>query len=61
MSARDQRGERNPGARITERDVHTIRFMASMGYRQADIVRSFPISQSQVSRILLHEKWRHLP
>ena len=61
MRARGLCGEANPAARITERDVLTIRFMVGMGFTQQAMCRMFGLGDSQVSRIVLRQKWRHLP
>ena len=58
MSAR--RGEANHAAKITERDVHTIRFMRDFGYTQTAIARQMPVGLAQVNRIVHREKWRHV-
>lgn len=54
---RQPRGERSGGAKITEKDVLTIR---SSGDSVCTIARRLGISHSLVSLIISRRRWRHI-
>lgn len=50
---RDQRGERNPGAKLKDREVAAIRLAyASGGYTQAQIATQYGVSFQAISKIV---------
>lgn len=53
----DQRGERNPYAKLTSEKIHQIRNASGL---QREIAKEFGLSKSQVSRIKRIETWRHV-
>ena len=55
-----QSGETNPQAKLTSTDVKRIRLEAASGRKQVDIAQEYQISQQQVSKIVLLERWRNL-
>ena len=56
----DQRGSRNPAAKLTEDDVREILELLDAGERQHDIAAQFGVSQCIVSKINTGEMWRHV-
>ena len=55
--ARQVRGERHPGARLTEEDVREIR---RRDEGQSSLAREFGVSQGLISRIKRRDLWAHL-
>lgn len=55
-----RRGEKHPHARLSERDVRTIRRLARQGVRQRDIAERFGIGESQAHRIIRRRAWAHV-
>lgn len=55
------RGEKHPRAKITQRQVDTIRALYHGGYTQATIAGMVGISKSQVSKICNGVNWRAAP
>ncbi len=51
-------GELSASAKITRNDVALIRARHAAGDRQVDIAADYGITQTQVSRIVLHHAWR---
>lgn len=56
---RNQRGERNNGAKATERQVAAAKGLAVKGVRQAVIMRHLGLSRSNVWAILHGQTWQH--
>lgn len=56
----DQRGERNPGARLKAGDVRQIRTLYREGLAQQAIAGRFGVSREMVGRIVRGEAWRHI-
>lgn len=54
-----QRGSRNGNARLTPKDVSSIRTLHAGGASQDAIAATFKIGQSHVSRIVRREAWRN--
>lgn len=52
-------GERVTGAKLTAEDVIAIRSLP--GLRQYDLAREYCVSQSNISQILNHKRWRYVP
>lgn len=59
--SRDQYGESNNQAKITEEDVIKIRKLYATGmYTQQEIADEFPISHVNVSRVVNRKRWAHI-
>ena len=56
----DNRGVRNPHVKLTEAEAMAVLAERGRGRRQVDVAAEFGISQGQVSRIWLGERWVHL-
>ena len=56
----DQRGYRNPNARLTEQQAREIWSLRRFGWRGYQVAEWFGISEAQVSRILNGRQWRHI-
>ncbi|WP_429499142.1 HNH endonuclease [Robbsia andropogonis] len=56
----DIRGEKNPGAVLTEGHVRAVRKMLSQGIRKTLIARQYQVSPSTVGDIARHRTWRHV-
>ncbi|MGE3598815.1 MAG: HNH endonuclease [Dehalococcoidia bacterium] len=56
----DQRGERNPYAKLTADDVRAIREALKGGESQSSIATRHNVSQSNISFIALGKSWRHV-
>lgn len=54
------RGEQNPQAKLTARDVKKIREMATLGKTQTSIASQFNVSRRSVGMILTGDTWRHI-
>jgi hypothetical protein len=54
-------GEQAPNAKLTEKDVISIRTLYSTGVPQRQLSRQFKISRPQIRRIIRHESWRQIP
>lgn len=54
------RGERNPQAKLTAKDVREIRLRVLAGERMGDIAREFGVSPSNITVIMKYERWRHV-
>lgn len=59
MRDRDIKG-RHGSARLTSRDVRSIRARAAIGERQASIARDFTMTPSQISQIVHRKAWKHV-
>lgn len=62
MTARERqsRGSRRPGAKLTERQVASIRAQLKAGKTQPEIARTLGVSQSVISRIKSKKTWKHV-
>lgn len=59
---KDQRGEKNASAVVTESQVAEIRAIwATRSLTQREIAEKFRITQSTISAIVLRKSWTHLP
>ena len=58
--AQENRGERHPKAKLTERDVQVIRKACEAGFPQKAIAKSFSVSQATVSNIANNKQWKHV-
>jgi DNA-binding NarL/FixJ family response regulator len=56
----ENRGERHPRAKLTERDVHVIRKACEAGFSQKAIAKSFCVSPATVSNIVNLKQWKHV-
>ncbi len=54
------KGERHPGAKLTEQDVISIRSDLYIGWTFTAIGKQFGISRRQVSDILHRKRWTHI-
>ncbi len=54
-------GVNNPAAKVNERDVIEIRYLAAAQIPQVAIAEMFGIKQSTVSCIALRKIWKHVP
>lgn len=52
------RGERNPGSKLTQKDVSSIRHLRAQGTRVEDIANIFSVSMSTVYKVLQNVRWR---
>lgn len=50
-------GENNNNAKLSRKDVDSIKMMYASGMRQIDIAKHFRVSRSQVSRIVSGKSW----
>ena len=55
-----QPGETNPKAKLTEKDVLTIRYLKAHGYTLQYIADEFGIDKSNVGLICNRKTWRHI-
>lgn len=53
----DHKGEKNSNHKLSEIDVMGIRTMRSSGAKYTEILKKYPISQSQLGRIANFESW----
>jgi hypothetical protein len=60
MVAKHWRKETHPNAKIDGLEVRAIRALRTCGWAQRMLARSFGVSQTQISRILLRKRWSHL-
>lgn len=60
MPHRVPRGTRVGGSKLTDEQINEIRELYSRGYKQKEIGRRFGVTQSNVSRVLSGETWRHV-
>lgn len=60
QKGRAPHGERSGSVKMSEDDVYGIFNMRNLGMTHASIARVVGVSQQQVSRILLGERWSHL-
>jgi hypothetical protein len=56
-----KRGSVNPGAKLTEHDVFSIRCRISAGEHQRVIAKSFNVSQATINLIANRKRWIHVP
>lgn len=56
----DVRGESHGQAKLTDRDVRTIRSWAAQGRSHDDIAKFFPVSRRTVSKIVSRQAWAWL-
>lgn len=54
-------GSKNGCAKLTERDVSTIRSLVAAGYLGQDCAKLWGVSGAAVSLITLRKKWKHVP
>lgn len=59
-AGRMARGERNSGAKLNREQIATIRDLRASGRSQQSIADEFGISQTQTSRIVRRDSWRHV-
>jgi hypothetical protein len=55
--AQDNRGERNPRARLSHQDVASIRAKRSAGIGAAELAKDYGVSRSHVQRICRGQMW----
>ncbi len=53
-------GERNPRAKLTDREVRAIRSSWDSGARRMDLAVRFNVSQQMVHNIVYRKAWRHI-
>lgn len=53
-------GERSGASKLTEQDVLSIRTLSRQGMTQTNIAKQFNVKQSQVSKIILRQFWKHI-
>ena len=53
-------GEKNPRAKVSEREAALVKHLWSHGYTQSKIAAFVGLSQTQVGRIVRGKQWRHL-
>lgn len=53
----EQRGESNPGAKLTERQVESIRVLGAQGVTHEKIAGIFGVGREAVGKILRNERW----
>lgn len=59
--AKKVRGESAGMSKLTEAHIHEIRRMATEGFSQTYIAKTFGITQSNVSAIVRRKTWAHVP
>ena len=55
-----KRGENSPSARLTETDVRRIRRQAAEGCPQSALAKETGMVQSNISRIVTRDTWKHV-
>jgi hypothetical protein len=56
-----RKGESNPQSRYRDRDIRIIRKLAADGfYSQEKIAKMFEDNQSNIGRIILRQRWKHI-
>lgn len=55
------KGEDNPRAKLTDKEVKELLVLRQQGWLQNDIAAKFNITQSHVSAILRNKLWKHIP
>lgn len=58
---RSNRGERHPGARLTDDAVRDIRRLASAGQTHDALSEQFGVSRRQVNDVVRGRSWSHVP
>ena len=53
------RGERNTNSKLTEQDVHFIRYWHNK-FRLMDIAEAFNVSQSLIQKVVYRKNWKHI-
>jgi hypothetical protein len=56
----DQRGERNPNAKLSEQVVRYFSLLRDLGDTNAQIARSFRVSESAVQAAISRKTWSHV-
>lgn len=56
----DQRGSRNPFAKLNETNVSEIRQRAMLGEKQRHLAQEFGVSEQTVSQIIKRKVWNHI-
>lgn len=54
------RGEQHPGAKLTERDVRSIRERKAQGVMPKHIAAEFKIGLAQIHSICTNKRWKHI-
>ena len=60
LKQRQQRGETNGNARLTESDVRTIRDLVAGGMNQSQVARLYGIAPNHICRIVNRRRWQHI-
>lgn len=55
------RGEAQHSAKLSAKDVRKIRKLRAAGVRGRVVAERFGVTVNNVSRITLHQTWRHVP
>ena len=58
--ARDQKGEKNYMATLSQEEIIQIRSMADSGLSQEKIGKIFHVSQTCIGKILRRTRWKHI-
>lgn len=53
----NHKGERNPNAKLTEKNIQEIKLYLQNGVTQVNIATLYGVGQTQISRIKLGESW----
>lgn len=54
---RDNKGEKHPGAKLTQENVDEIRLLVSQGATQKLVAALFDVSTSRISSIIRGKAW----
>jgi hypothetical protein len=55
------RGEKNPQAKLKEKDIEYIRYLFSIGAKGIEIAKEFGLHPVTISQIKLHKTWEGRP
>ena len=61
IGLKNHRGEANPVARLTEKDVQACKELYRQGVSQRELARRFGVSQPAVSLAVNGKNWKHVP
>ena len=55
-----QLGDKNNGRKLSEVDVHEIRWLWEIGVSQKDIAEAFGVERSNIAHIVHRRSWKHI-
>lgn len=57
---RNNKGEKNPRAKLTERKINAIRILRKHGYSQNELSEIFNMCQGRITKIVNYKVWNHV-